>query len=175
MSDETEGKPPEEGNGKVVDINKPAADAEAQPAAEPSPEEVAMQQQMAAHLAGMIAPFCPNMDEPGLLQLAAEGLAEQAQIHEQIMPTFMLNHPHSKEYPSIRSVVVGASGQQGAIMGPKRLEGVDDCGPAVQQALLVSLLLTPSARMVLKAWGFQVRFEQVQQDSSRPAPTIHTP
>jgi hypothetical protein len=166
MADETN-KPDE---GKVVELPK-AAESTADTEAEALAKEAEMQ--MVAHLAGMIAPFCPNMDEPALLKLAAEGLAEQAQIHEQIMPTLMLSHEHCKQYPSIRLLALSANGQQGAVVAPKRLEGVEDCGPAVQQALITSLLLTPSARMVLKAWGYQLRFEQVQQDSSKPPPQIH--
>jgi hypothetical protein len=161
------------------DDNKPDDDnvvempkADAQPA-QPSQEEIVAHQQMAAHLAGMIAPFCPNMDEPSLLKLAGEGIVEQSQIHEMIMPTLMPNHPQCKEYPSVRAVLRGPNGKEGAVAAPKRLEDVEDPQPAMSQALVVSLLLTPSARMVLRAWGFQVRFEQMQQDVSKPTPTIH--
>jgi len=165
MPDEKTDKP----EGNVVDL-KPK-EAEQAPEEQQVPTE--MQHAMVAQLAGMIAPFCPNMDEPALLQLAAEGIAEQGAIHEQIMPTLMANHPHSKEYPSLRVVALGPDGTQGAVAGPKRLEGVNDVGPAVQHAMIVGLLLTPSARMVLKAWGFQVRFEQLREDTSTPPPKIH--
>lgn len=172
MPDDDNSKP-EEGN--VVDLQgrKPAEEPAAEPAAAPSAEEAAMQQQMVAHLAGMISPFCPNMDEPALMRLAAEGLAEQAQIHEQIMPTLMPDNPFLKSHPALRLSVKGPSGKEGSVIGPKRLEDVDDPQPALTQALLVAILLTPSTRMVLKAWGFQIGFEQVAQDASKPPPTIH--
>jgi hypothetical protein len=172
MPDDTEKKPDE---GNVVDLQgrKPAEEPAAPSAAAPSAEEAAMQQQMESHLAGMIAPFCPNMDEQAVLRLAAEGLAEQTQIHEQIMPTLMAGNDFLKSHPALRLAVKGPNGKEGAVIGPKRLEDVDDAQPAVTQAMLVALLLTPSARMVLKAWGFQIGFEQVAQDVSKPAPTIH--
>jgi hypothetical protein len=184
MPDDTEKKPDE---GNVVDLQgrKPAEPTmkESVPAegaapamkghVAPTAEAAGMQQQMVAHLAGMIAPFCPNMDEQALLRLAAEGLEEQAQIHEQIMPTLMAGNPFLKSHPALRLAVKGPNGKEGAVIGPKRLEDVDDAQPAITQAMLVAILLTPSTRMVLKAWGFQIGFEQVAQDVSKPAPTIH--
>ncbi len=141
---------------------------------EVDPQEQQMQEHMYRHLAGMIAPFCPNTDEPALIELAKMGIHEQAQIHETIMPTFMPGHNQVTEYPSVRVVIQGPNGREGGIIAPKRLENVDDAQPGIAQAMTVAFLLTPSVRMCLKAWGFRYRIEQVTEDQSNPTPTLHT-
>lgn len=160
----------------MVELKK-EGDATPNGASEASPklseEELAMRRQVLGQLAGMIAPFCPNLDEAALLQLAAEGLAEQQEIHEKVMPTFMAGTEAVTRYPTIRVSVQAPNGVSGTVAGPKRLEGVDDPQPAITQALLVALMLTPSVRAVLKAWGFKYSFEQSMQDLRQTPPLIH--
>jgi len=167
MSDSTE-KP------EVVTSAETALSGPTEPEGGVPPTQDQMAMQMIQHLAGLIAPFCPNTDEQALLELGKMGIAEQSQIHEQIMPTLMVEHEQSEKYPGMRIVVQGPNGREGAILAPKRLENVDDAQPGIAQAMMVAFLLTPSVRMVLKAWGFRYRIEQVAEDPSSPAPTLHT-
>lgn len=106
--------------------------------------------------------FAPDLDADTAAKLSQQAAYEQVvTIPAQIMPT--LRGSGEERYPTY-AVKVSREGRPDAVVkAPKDFKGVTDTGVAVQSASILSLIMTPVPRALLRARGYQVEFMQMAE------------
>lgn len=124
-------------------------------------------QEMALHAATekiceVLAYLAPHVPDEAAIQLAMNCAAEQmGSIPMHVMPT-IFDEEQRKQFPTFLATIKkqGDDNVAAVVKAPKSLEKVVDPGHAIQSAMIFALLLTPAARALLRAYGFEITFAQ---------------
>lgn len=107
---------------------------------------------------GALTLFAPHLQPQEALSLAQHVAGEQLSttgvpsiVESMVDPDAVAKHP---------TIVLKITDDKNGIVmkAPKRLERVNDLSGAAQSAVLLAFMLSPSARAVLRAFGFKYQF-----------------
>lgn len=110
----------------------------------------------------VLAYLAPHIPDEAAIELAMNCAAEQmGSIPIHIMPT-IFDETERAKYPTFFASIKkqGDENVAAVVKAPKSLEKVIDPGHAIQSAMIFALLLTPAARALLRAYGFEITFGQ---------------
>lgn len=136
---------------------------------EPTPDEIRTMLESQANVMlsqtlGALAAFAPHLTPDQMLDLAKSTVDEQlGPISGEIMPSMLFPDAITKHPTIILRLGRGKEDIKVDVKAAKRLERVSDPGAAAQAGLLLALLTSPSARAVLKAFGWQYQFMQTAE------------
>lgn len=110
----------------------------------------------------VLAHLAPHLPDDAAIELAMNCAAEQmGAIPMGVMPTIFDETMRAK-FPTFFASIKkqGDEDRAAVVKAAKSLEKVIDPGHAIQTAMIFALLLTPAARALLRAYGFEVTFGQ---------------
>lgn len=110
-----------------------------------------------------------SLDDQQAIALANSTAAEQFEILSKIIPTLMVGSEFVASHPTISILVRNTeTNVQGVFEARKSAAGTTDPGLALHSALVFALLVSPHARAVLKANGFDYKFMQTTKNIEEP-------
>jgi len=127
----------------------------------PSPQEIEQQlaERILQELGPVAASFAQHIPQDKLGEIALALAQEQLIIGNQIIPAMIDPNILSKQPSLFIEIVNVRTGVGGNFQALKRLEFAgDDPGKALPMALLLSFLCTPTARGLLRMYGYTYRF-----------------
>ncbi len=127
---------------------------------EPPPELVAaLVMDIGTHLAGLAPLFVGDFPEAQLREVVDFMVAEQLLIGNEIMPS-MTDPVQIKERPIILVEIKGPKGDIFTMQCQKQLLNCKTAHEALGQVMLLSLLLSPAARALLRMSGYTYTFKE---------------